>query len=63
MQTNINFLEQVVKLSRVASSGLRSIRLARKNAHLALARFSEAFQLMRLEPNAGKVDIGAIHAI
>jgi uncharacterized membrane protein YccC len=58
IQANINFLEEVVVAAKsFTAPPTGPAPLARKNAHLALARLSEALQTMHMEPSADGTDV------
>ena len=64
IQTNINFMEEVIKRGKgLIAAGAPVSGLARKNAHLALARFSEALQFMIMEPGSNNIGIDCLQAI
>jgi uncharacterized membrane protein YccC len=63
IEANINFFQEVVIKKEGDTAGNNPSRLARKNAHLVLARFSEAIQHIHLEPNGNKIDARKIKVI
>lgn len=56
IQANINFFKEVMMHKTGEVGDENASRLARKNAHLVLARFSEALQHIHLEPVGNKID-------
>lgn len=63
IEANINFFQEVITRKTGDTTGTNPSSLARKNAHLVLARLSEALQHIHLEPNGNKVDAGKIKVI
>jgi uncharacterized membrane protein YccC len=60
---NINFFREVMIQKRRGPGVDNGSSLARKNAHLVLARFSEAFQHIHLEPLGNKIDVRKIEEV
>lgn len=63
IEANIIFFRMVIKQKAGEVADNNEASLARKNAHLALARLSEAFHHIHLEPMNNKIDVRKIEII